>query len=157
MFDDSPPTDPARLADQLAALNGELNWQNMGEVLQILQAANLSMPRLVALVHLRRRGSATISELSEHLHLALATTSQAIDLLVQAGLVERREDAHDRRHKLVSLTPAGEEIVGRVRQARVDEMARRLVALPPELAARLSAVLAEALEALRHEQPAPSV
>lgn len=151
------PTTPAlaRLAELLGALNAELNGQSMGAVLQILQGANLSMPRLVALLYLQRRGSATISGLSEHLNLALATTSQAIDLLVQAGLVERHEDTRDRRHKLITITPDGAAIVARVRQARLDETARRLADLPPDLAARLSDVLTEVLTALQLEPCSP--
>lgn len=143
-----------QLAGRLGAVIAELNSQSMGAVLQILQGANLSMPRLVALFYLRRRGAATITELSEHLHLALASTSQAIDQLVQSGLVERREDANDRRHRLVTLTPAGAEIVARVRQARIEESARRLAELPPDLAARLDGALADVLAVLQPEGPA---
>ncbi|NTU85559.1 MAG: MarR family transcriptional regulator, partial [Chloroflexales bacterium] len=141
------PTDAERLATLLAALNVELWSQNMGQVLQILQAANLSMPRLVALTYLQRHGTATISQLSEHLNLALGTTSHAIDQLVQGGLVERREDPGDRRHKQVTLTGAGAEIVASVRRARLDETVRRLADLPPALIARLSDVLADLLDA----------
>jgi DNA-binding MarR family transcriptional regulator len=139
---------PTQLAALLGALNAELNGQSMGAVLQVLQGANLSMPRLVALFYLRRKGAATISELREHLNLALGSTSQAVDQLVQAGLAERREDARDRRHKLVTITPAGAEIVARVRQIRQDEVTRRLAELPPELLARLCDALAELAEAL---------
>lgn len=147
-----PPTStsitPAHLAELLGRLNAELTGQSMGAVLQILQGANLSMPRLVALLYLQRRGSTSISGLSEHLNLALATTSQAIDLLVQAGLVERHEDARDRRHKLVTITSAGAAVAARVREARLAETARRLADLPPDLAARLGDVLTEVLAAL---------
>jgi DNA-binding MarR family transcriptional regulator len=138
-----------RLANLINDLNTELTTQSMGDVLQILQAANLSMPRLVALTYLRRQGAATITEISEHLNLALGSTSQAIDQLVHSGLVERREDANDRRHKLVTLTPAGAEIVARVRQARHAEITRRLGDLPPELVARLGAALTDVIAALQ--------
>lgn len=147
-----PPT-VEQLAAQLGALNAELSGQSMGQVLHILQSANLSMPRLVALMFLRRRGCATISELSAEVNLALGTTSQAIDQLVHSGLVERREDPADRRHKLITLTPEGRAIAEQVRQVRVDETARRLATLPPEVLARLGAALSEALDALQSEQP----
>jgi DNA-binding MarR family transcriptional regulator len=146
------PTLP-QVAELLTALNAELMGPSMGAVLQILQGSNLSMPRLVALFYLRYKGSATISELSEHLNLALGTTSQAIDQLVQAGLVERREEAQDRRHKLVTLTAVGREITVQVRQLRLDEATRRLADLPSELVARLGSALADVLDALQLEQP----
>jgi DNA-binding MarR family transcriptional regulator len=145
--------DPEQIAAQMGALNAELVGQSMGAVLHILQAANLSMPRLVALMFLRRRGCATISELSAEINLALGTTSQAINQLVHSGLVERREDPADRRHKLITLTPQGAAIAAQVYQIRLDETARRLSALPPDLRARLGAALADALDALQLEQP----
>lgn len=149
----SHPPDNQRIAAQLGTLYAELSGQSIGQILHILQGANLSMPRLVALMYLRRRGCATISELSAELNLALGTTSQAIDQLVHSGLVERREDPADRRHKLITLTPQGAAIAEQVRQVRVDETARRLGVLPPELLARLGAALSEALDALQIDQP----
>ncbi len=140
-----------KLAELLGTLNTELNGQSMGAILQILQQANLSMPRLVALFYLQRSGSATISELSEQLNLALATTSQIIDQMVQSGLVERREDSNDRRQKLVTLTASGHAMIAQVRQARSSEIAQRLAGLPPELISRLTEVLTELVAALRRE------
>lgn len=67
-------------------------------------------------MHIYRRRAATISALSEQLNLALATTSQIVDQLVQDGLVERSEAPYDRRQKVVSLTPAGERLVAEARQ-----------------------------------------
>lgn len=138
-----------QLAELLGTLNTELTGQSMGAILQILQQANLSMPRLVALFHLQRSGSATISELSEQLNLALATTSQIIDQMVQSGLVERREDSNDRRQKLVTLTTSGHAMIAQVRQARSSEIAQRLAGLPPELTTRLTELLTELVVALR--------
>lgn len=39
-----------------------------------------------------------------------------LDTLVAKGLIERLEDATDRRAKLLRLTPEGREIVGRIRE-----------------------------------------
>lgn len=151
MTEQQPAERAAKVAELLGTLNAELGARSMGAVLQLLQEVGLSLPRLVALMRLKYHGPATISELSEHLNLALGTTSQAIDQLVQGGLVERREDAQDRRQKLVSLTPAGAAIVERVRQIRLDEAARHLAELPPELLARLTTALGEVLDAVQLE------
>jgi DNA-binding MarR family transcriptional regulator len=145
-----------QLAELLGTLNTELTGQSMGAILQVLQQANLSMPRLVALFHLQRSGSATISELSEQLNLALATTSQIIDQMVQSGLVERREDANDRRQKLVTLTSSGHAMIAQVRQVRQSEIAQRLAELPPELTTRLADLLVELVAALRRETMPPA-
>ncbi len=143
------PMTSEHLAELLGTLNTELTGQSMGAILQVLQHANLSMPRLVALFHLQRSGSATISELSDQLNLALATTSQIIDQMVQSGLVERREDTNDRRQKLVTLTPSGHAMIAQVRQVRQSEIAHRLDELPPELTTRLADLLIELVAALR--------
>ncbi len=152
---DKPEPDAERLAELLATLNAELWSQSMGQVHQILQAANLSLPRLVALTYLQCHGAATISELSEHLNLALGTTSHVIEQLVQSELAERREAAGDRRHKQVTLTAAGAAIVASVRRARLDETIRRFTDLPPALLIRLNDVLSEVFDALSIPAAAP--
>jgi DNA-binding MarR family transcriptional regulator len=102
------------------------------------------MPRLVSLMHIQRQQKATISSLSEHLNLTLATTSQMIDQLVQDGLVERSEAPHDRRQKLVSLTPRGEAVAAEARQIRLSEASRHLSRLPPEVLDQLGQALSAA-------------
>ncbi|WP_298816485.1 MarR family winged helix-turn-helix transcriptional regulator [Chloroflexus sp.] len=139
-----PPYTPARVAQLFNLVHSELMGQSMETLLQFLQRANLSMPRLVSLMHIQRQREATISSLSEHLNLSPATTSQMIDQLVQDGLVERREAPHDRRQKLISLTPAGEAVVAEARQIRLNEASRSLSKLPPELLSQLGQALSAA-------------
>jgi DNA-binding MarR family transcriptional regulator len=130
-------------------LSGALNMHAFGGVLDLLRDADLSLPRLVTLNYLNKSGPATISQISEHLNLALGTTSHVVDQLVQVGYVGRRESEHDRRHKEVSLTAAGLDVIDRFRQLRAAEVAQRLASLPPELRARMASVLDEAIEHLR--------
>ncbi len=139
-----PPYTPERVAELFNLVHSELMGQSMETLLQFLQRTNLSMPRLIALMHIDRRHTATISSLSEHLNLTMATTSQIVDQLVQDGLVERSESPHDRRQKLVSLTPAGERLVAEARQIRLSEASRHLRRLPPELLERLGQALSAA-------------
>lgn len=141
-------TNTAALAGLITRFNSLLNVHSMSGVLAILRDADLSLPRLVTLTHLHKAGPATISQISEHLNLALGTTSHVVDQLVQGGFVERREAEQDRRHKEVSLTASGEAVIERFRRLRAEEAARRLARLSPELADRLSAVLDEAVAAL---------
>ncbi len=139
-----PPFTPERVAELFNLVHSELMGQSMETLLQFLQRANLSMPRLVSLMHIQRHQAATISSLSEHLNLALGTTSQIIEQLVQDGLVERHEASRDRRQKLVSLTPAGEALVTEARQIRLNETSRHLRRLPPELLEQLGQALSAA-------------
>ncbi|WP_322512683.1 MarR family winged helix-turn-helix transcriptional regulator [Chloroflexus sp.] len=139
-----PPYTPERVAELFNLVHGELMGQSMETLLQFLQRTGLSMPRLIALMHIYRRRAATISALSEQLNLALATTSQIVDQLVQDGLVERSEAPYDRRQKVVALTPAGERLVAEARQIRLHEASRYLRQLPPELLTQLGQALSAA-------------
>ncbi|WP_298405348.1 MarR family transcriptional regulator [uncultured Chloroflexus sp.] len=139
-----PPYTPERVAELFNLVHSELMGQSMETLLQFLQRTNLSMPRLIALMHMHRCQTATISSLSEHLNLTMATTSQIVDQLVQDGLVERSESPYDRRQKLVSLTPAGARLVAEARQIRLSEASRHLRQLPPELLERLGQALSAA-------------
>ncbi|NNJ12322.1 MarR family transcriptional regulator [Chloroflexales bacterium ZM16-3] len=144
-------TDTLALADLVTRFNSALNVHSMDGMLVILREADLSLPRMVALTYLHKSGSASISQISEHLNLALGTTSHVVDQLVQSGYVERRESEHDRRHKEVSLTADGFVVIERFRQLRMREAAKRLSQLPPALCLRLGAVLEEAVAELKGE------
>ncbi|MEF3275076.1 MAG: MarR family transcriptional regulator [Chloroflexus sp.] len=136
-----PPCTPEQVAELFNLVHRELIGHSMDTLLQFLQRAELSMPRLVALVQIQRHQVATISSLSKHLNLSPGTVSQMIDQLVQDGLVERHEAARDRRQKLISLTPAGETLVAEIRQIQVNEVSHHFRQLPPELLEQLGRVL----------------
>jgi len=77
-------------------------------------------------MQVHRRENCGISDLSEHLEITNAATSQLVEKLVQARLLERAEDPNDRRAKQVSLTLVGEEIVKKAiaeRSRWVDDLA----------------------------------
>lgn len=54
---------------------------------------------------------ATIGTLAERLQIEHHSTVELIDRLAEKGLVERHRDDADMRRVLVSLTPAGEDIL----------------------------------------------
>jgi DNA-binding MarR family transcriptional regulator len=53
----------------------------------------------------------SVHDLANVLGLSIAATGRSIDKLVQAGLVDRREDENDRRVKRVTLTEEGHTVV----------------------------------------------
>ncbi len=72
-----------------------------------------------------------MSGISEGYDITPAATSQLVDKLVQSGLIQRVEDPHDRRAKLLSLTDKGRDLIQRGIQERyrwVDELAVKLTA-----------------------------
>ncbi|MCZ7569672.1 MAG: MarR family transcriptional regulator [Ardenticatenaceae bacterium] len=76
---------------------------------------DLTMAQLKTLIALADQEPITIGQLAGALSVSLPTASHLADRLVHAGLVQRAEDPGDRRRTLVSLTPQGQALVGRLR------------------------------------------
>ncbi|MGH9090684.1 MAG: MarR family winged helix-turn-helix transcriptional regulator [Acidimicrobiales bacterium] len=75
--------------------------------IQDLLGSGFLAPRHVgALAVIAMEGPLSVSALASREGLALSTASLMVTQLSQAGLVERREDAHDRRRTVVSVAPA---------------------------------------------------
>lgn len=125
--------------------------RSAGDFLRLMCEAGLTMPQMVTLHALRRAGALTISAISEKLDLSLAATSHLVDRMVQQQLVERSEDASDRRQKRVAITPAGLALLGRLSSVRMAKAARVIEPLAPELRAQLAEVLVEVLEQIRQD------
>jgi DNA-binding MarR family transcriptional regulator len=63
-----------------------------------------------------------VHELAERLGLSVAATGRAVDSLVRSGMVVRREDAHDRRVKRISLADAGNALIERLSKAQQEPL-----------------------------------
>jgi DNA-binding MarR family transcriptional regulator len=106
-------------------LRGALNLgRGTGRVKALLQLAN---------------GPLSVSGLAEAVSVDAPYATLIVDTLEERGLVERRSDPADRRRKLVELTPAGQEAIGRV---------ERILREPPEGFADLSPRELDVLEDL---------
>jgi DNA-binding MarR family transcriptional regulator len=80
--------------------------------------------------------------------------TKRLDRLESAGLVAREADPHDRRGRLVALTPEGLALVDRALESHLRNEERLLASLSPEQRGRLESVLREMLVALEGELPA---
>ena len=76
-----------------------------------VRSRGFSMPQFFLLMHLYRHEGCGISDLSAHMEITNAATSQLVDKLVQAGLLLRTEDPHDRRARQVALSPQGKRLI----------------------------------------------
>jgi DNA-binding MarR family transcriptional regulator len=95
-----------------------------------------------ALVVLASRGPQRIVDLAAALDVAPSSEGRMCDRLVRKGLIRRHRARGDRRVVLVSVTPAGRQVV--------DEATRRRRALIAEILARLPVPTQQAVaEALR--------
>jgi DNA-binding MarR family transcriptional regulator len=81
------------------------------------------------------------SEFSGALMLTSSGTTKRLDRLEQAGLIERDPDPHDRRGVLITLTPAGIELIDKLTAAHMANEARLLGALSAAERDRLADLL----------------
>jgi DNA-binding MarR family transcriptional regulator len=109
----------------------------------------LSPTQSAALATIDRHGPLTPSELADRERIRRPTATRLIAALEEAGLVDRTRDPGDGRSFLVSLSPAGRELLARVRTRKNAYLSRRLRDLSPEERAtldRASAILERLLE-----------
>lgn len=71
-----------------------------------------------ALVVVASRGAVSLGELSEAANIHLTRASRLCDRLVMKGLLNRADDPANRRQLILTLTPAGQEVVDEVMRRR---------------------------------------
>jgi len=82
-----------------------------------------------------------LSELATQLGIVPRSATSVVDDMESAGLVARRPDPGDRRATLVTLTPAGTEVLATIRRTRRDAMVTLVARLTPEEQATLHHLL----------------
>jgi DNA-binding MarR family transcriptional regulator len=81
------------------------------------------------------------SEFSNSLMLTSSGTTKRLDRLEQAGLITRAPDPQDRRGVIITLTPAGLELIDTVMAAHLENERRLLGALSEAERERLAKLL----------------
>jgi DNA-binding MarR family transcriptional regulator len=79
-----------------------------------------------------RRGIASVSDLAEVKQISRSAISQAVEALVEKGLITRRRDLKDRRCVQLTLTPTGQELLNGIFQQNRQWMSERLSTLTTE-------------------------
>lgn len=96
------------------------------------RASDLSVPQFRALVYIRRCAGASLSDVAEHVGLALPSVSKLIDKLVARGLIVRQDAPSDRRRVTLMLTPNGEAVLQAASQATQQRLIKILNTLSPD-------------------------
>lgn len=124
-----PRRNPRELSDSIAM--GRAIWRELviGFAAQ-LGKLNLGFTQLAALYALANSGTMTVADMADTLGRSPSATSRLIDSLVLRQLVERRQDAEDKRQRTITLTPRGKAIMGRVDRARAEEFLSIVRPLP---------------------------
>ena len=81
---------------------------------------------LALMVLLERQGPLRARELAEISRVDPSVISRQVAQLVDAGLVEREADPHDRRAQLLTLSPAGATVLSQGRKALLTVVEERL-------------------------------
>lgn len=87
-----------------------------------------------------------LHELAERVGLSVAATGRAVDGLVHAGLLSRREDGHDRRVKRLAVTEPGTQALMRLGAARREAVGRLVESLDDDQRTALSDALRPVLD-----------
>jgi DNA-binding MarR family transcriptional regulator len=118
---------------------------------QFAKSTGLSMPQFSILMQLHYKGACGMSEISERFDVSAAAASQLVDKLVQAGYIERTEDPHDRRAKLLKLSTNGAKLVDNGIQERyrwMDQLASNLSPADQTKVSEALSLLTEAAQKL---------
>ena len=97
-----------------------------------LAEAGGSLPVWLVLISLKSGQLASQRELADAIGIQGATLTHHLDAMESAGLVTRRRDPANRRLHLVELTPAGDALFARMRDAAMafDERLRAGLSRP---------------------------
>jgi DNA-binding MarR family transcriptional regulator len=91
---------------------------------------DISVEQFHILRHIRR-GVTSVSDLAEAKGISRPAISQAVDLLVEKGLISRQQEKGDRRFVKLALTPAGDDLMAQIFKENRAWMASRLESLSP--------------------------
>jgi DNA-binding MarR family transcriptional regulator len=99
--------------------SGMFMHRSMHDFKRFMDETSLSFSQISVLMRLKHGGVSGVSEIGGHMGVTKAAASQAVDRLVDMGLVERTEDPHDRRVRRLALTQAGQAVIENVVAARI--------------------------------------
>ena len=88
----------------------------------------ISVEQFHILRHIRR-GLTSVSELAEVKQISRSAISQAVDLLVERGLICRLQNAQDRRNIPLELTRAGNELLDAISEKNRAWMGAQMTSL----------------------------
>lgn len=113
--------------DEVAEL--QVAVMRLARKLRTHTTSGLTPTQLSALGVVFREGPITLGELAQAEQVRAPSITRTVDLLVSAGLVERRPNPNDARAVLVAVTEQGEQLVQQIRSARRSWLASQWAAL----------------------------
>jgi DNA-binding MarR family transcriptional regulator len=137
-----------QLAEHLLAISARVGRSAAPALYALLEEHALTLSTVKVLHALDEHADVSVKALAEYLGLSLPGASRALDGLLKRGIVDRREDPHDRRMKRVQLTAAGRELLDEINAARLAGLREFAGELTDDERASLAAALLPILERL---------
>lgn len=134
---DTDEADPQRVWFRVMRLHQRM----LGQMTVRIRALGLSIPQFDLLSTLTEGEGISQSELAERLYVTKGNVSGLVDRLVQAGLVERRAIAGDRRSYAMHLTPEGRRLAEAGIATQRDFVANTLGKMPKAELAELDRLI----------------
>ncbi|MDX6672135.1 MAG: hypothetical protein QOI91_2498 [Solirubrobacteraceae bacterium] len=139
--------DADQLADELADFLRLAIRPGQDEALRVAAQLDVSMSQLRVLFLLEGgERDFAVHELASEIGLSVGATSRAVDTMVRAGLVSRREDRVDRRLKRIAITAKGKRAMVGFAAARRAGLRRFAAGLQDAEREAMSRALAPVLE-----------
>ena len=110
MVESTPQSSPGELTGNLGWLLAQASHALSTEMTAAFEAGGAT-PRGHCVLSTARTGEFTQKELADMVGLDKTTMVVTVDALEAAGLAERVPSPHDRRARVISVTPAGESVV----------------------------------------------
>ena len=95
------------------------------------EGIDLTYNQYKTLLTIADSGRCSLGDLGRELEVAMSSASQMVDRLVLQGLVQREQDADNRRQVIIRLTPRGQALIGELRRGIVARYRKLLKALDP--------------------------
>jgi DNA-binding MarR family transcriptional regulator len=119
------------------------------ELDELARPAGLTALQYTALTVLERHPDLTAAHLARHSFVTGQSMADMVTTLLDRELIERHRDPADRRRLVIALTPAGRQLLGRLRP-QVSALENRMLSrLSGEQASELRYLLEQCREALR--------
>ena len=108
-------------------------WTQVRANLRAIAAENFDLSfEQFSILRYIRKGSKSISELAEARQISRPAISQAVEMLVERGLISRQQSTQDRRWVDLELTQSGNDILSTIYKKNSDWMEEKLAFLNPE-------------------------
>lgn len=128
---------PDKPTEQLIPIAIEAFWATIPQVWNRIKGNirsiavehyDISVEQFHILRHIRK-GLTSVSELAEVKQISRSAVSQAVDLLVDRGLICRRQNAQDRRNIPLELTRSGDQLLDTISERNRAWMKSQMTSL----------------------------